>query len=823
MRILQNIPALQSYNALTKTNEALSKSINRLSTGLRINSAADDAAGLAISEKMRSQIRGLNQATRNAQDGISMIQTAEGALSESHSMLQRMRELAVQAANDTLTQEDRSYIQLEIDQLKDEITRISTTTQFNKKQLLDGSGGALWSTDNLDTKVIVNGGLREIDQFGQKSAREGNFKITIDSIPGQAQMQKTDIFKIKHPNVIMNVTLNKGAGFESVRVDNLPAGNYSVTADDTVAVAGAVHAAYFAKADQIIANSVGGSDLSPAATGQDLVEELLGITWADMGITDNQSILMEVVSVNTAAGAASVAFRVQIKSLSVDGELNSYNDSNFLVTTAGIAGSKSELGWDVAAANVGSFALVSGGDMMGLFTVGDKIVFNYSAEENADALAADTTITVSGQVNADWPEAWEQTVPTSAASTSYMQVPASYESKFNIRASAVQNGEIHFKQFYLNTQNGTYYEGSTVVNFNKDFTVPAAPTVGTTFEAAYIGQVAKGDVQLRDLDKFWDPNGKFLLDEAKQLSIIQGDGTKATFTIYSTDTLEDVRKKLNDTIALGLGQGKYSPESINNFVSFVEDSVPNGPESVEGTFIIRSLIPGSDGTLSFSGDEDIIRALSLNVIQESKESQFRVAVYDAHTGATVATNVKISGNTLYGVVAPNIDVRFDPMADIQAVWNPTTLGFDLISMAQEYSTIVHLCDNSTVFQIGANQSEDMSIDIGNMGAFALGVHNVNVSDRESAARALGKIDNAIGIVSRQRAKLGAYQNRLEYTISNLTTAATNTTASESRIRDADMAKEMMEFTKLNILSQAGNSMLAQANQLPQNVMALLRG
>ena len=120
MRILHNIPALQSYNALTKTNNSLSKSIERLSTGLRINGAADDAAGLAISEKMRAQISGLNQATSNAQDGISMIQTAEGALGETHSMLQRMRELAVQAANDTLTQEDRSYIQEEIDQLKEE-------------------------------------------------------------------------------------------------------------------------------------------------------------------------------------------------------------------------------------------------------------------------------------------------------------------------------------------------------------------------------------------------------------------------------------------------------------------------------------------------------------------------------------------------------------------------------------------------------------------------------------------------------------------------------------------------------------------------------
>ncbi|MDR1581256.1 MAG: flagellin, partial [Synergistaceae bacterium] len=228
MRVMHNIPSLQAYNALTATNTSLQKSINRLSTGLRINSAADDAAGLAISEKMRAQINGLDRATSNAQDGISMIQTAEGALSETHSILQRMRELSVQAANDTLTQEDRQYIQLEVDQLKEEITRIANTTQFNKKKLLDGSAAVLWSSDNLETKALIRGGLLQVDQFGQKSAVEGNFRISINATPGQAQIQKSDIFKIKHKNVIMGLSIDQNAGFEDIEVDNLPAGQYNI-------------------------------------------------------------------------------------------------------------------------------------------------------------------------------------------------------------------------------------------------------------------------------------------------------------------------------------------------------------------------------------------------------------------------------------------------------------------------------------------------------------------------------------------------------------------------------------------------------------------
>ncbi|WP_026702091.1 flagellin N-terminal helical domain-containing protein [Salibacterium aidingense] len=139
MIINNNIPALNTYRQLGINQNAMQASMEKLSSGLRINKAGDDAAGLAISEKMRGQIRGLDQASRNAQDGISMIQTAEGALNETHSILQRMRELAVQSANDTNTPEDRAELQKEVDQLSEEISRIGKTTEFNTQNLLDGS------------------------------------------------------------------------------------------------------------------------------------------------------------------------------------------------------------------------------------------------------------------------------------------------------------------------------------------------------------------------------------------------------------------------------------------------------------------------------------------------------------------------------------------------------------------------------------------------------------------------------------------------------------------------------------------------------------
>ncbi|WP_414733585.1 flagellin [Acetobacterium carbinolicum] len=165
MRINHNITALNTYNKLTANNQATSKSLEKLSSGLKINKAGDNAAGLAISEKMRGQIRGLDQASANSSDAISLVNTAEGALNETHSILQRMRELAVQSSNDTNTDADRAEIQKEVQQLSDEIDRISATTQFNTKNLLDGSmGKKVGVTANVYTNTaIVESGNTAID------------------------------------------------------------------------------------------------------------------------------------------------------------------------------------------------------------------------------------------------------------------------------------------------------------------------------------------------------------------------------------------------------------------------------------------------------------------------------------------------------------------------------------------------------------------------------------------------------------------------------------------------------------------------------------
>jgi len=200
MVVQHNMSAMNANRMLSGVSSAQSKSTEKLSSGYRINRAADDAAGLSISEKMRGQIRGLNQASTNAQDGISLIQTAEGALNESHSILQRMRELSVQAANGTETDDDREAVQNEIEQLQSELTRISDTTEFNTMKLLDGSLGSKSATS---TGAKLDGA--SIATFSATTMTSNSIKTDLSGLAGSTI---TDTFEIDGNT--FNVDWSKG-------------------------------------------------------------------------------------------------------------------------------------------------------------------------------------------------------------------------------------------------------------------------------------------------------------------------------------------------------------------------------------------------------------------------------------------------------------------------------------------------------------------------------------------------------------------------------------------------------------------------------------
>jgi flagellin len=207
MVVQHNMQAANANRMLGITVNSQSKSTEKLSSGYKINRAADDAAGLAISEKMRSQIRGLDKASSNAQDGISVVQTAEGALNEVHSMLQRMNELATQAANDTNTSQDRSQIQLEVDQLTSEIDRVQSTTQFNTMNLLDGS----FTNKNLQVGSLSGQAIvLSIGDMGSSAIGVSGLKVTSFASAGAAMKSiQTAIDKVSSQRATLGAVQNR--------------------------------------------------------------------------------------------------------------------------------------------------------------------------------------------------------------------------------------------------------------------------------------------------------------------------------------------------------------------------------------------------------------------------------------------------------------------------------------------------------------------------------------------------------------------------------------------------------------------------------------
>ncbi|WLR49258.1 flagellin [Halobacillus litoralis] len=255
MRINHNIAALNTHRQLSSANNANQNSMEKLSSGLRINNASDDAAGLAISEKMRGQIRGLEQAQTNAQDGISMIQTAEGALNETHDILQRMRELAVQSANDTNTDTDRGELQKEVDQLSKELTRIGDNTEFNTQNLLDGS---LKSTFQIGANEGQNLSLDVSDMRALSLGVVSDISTTIDSSIAAAPGTTSDVqdgtytvakdgdtYQLKDTDGNVVATGTDGKTFTGTGADNDGStfGDDAITLTDTAKIGGKVEIA----------------------------------------------------------------------------------------------------------------------------------------------------------------------------------------------------------------------------------------------------------------------------------------------------------------------------------------------------------------------------------------------------------------------------------------------------------------------------------------------------------------------------------------------------------------------------------------------------
>ena len=587
MIINHNIAALNTYRQLSSNNVMGQKSLEKLSSGLRINRAGDDAAGLAISEKMRAQIRGLDQAARNAQDGISMIQTAEGALNEVHAILQRMRELANQAANDTNVTVDRAEIQKEINQLTSEINRIGNTTEFNTQKLLNG-----------DMSVIEAG--TEVTKTNTKSATY------------------TPVFAL-------GTTWTNQDGKKPVISDG--GGNDNRIAFSAFDIDGTNKFSWDIKTDET-------NKITIERSGDD--------------------ILISIEATDTGGNKLSIS---NVK-MAYDGTNGKYvydaNGVKFEITAA-------------------EFKKFNDGGKLEI----DLSAYDAGGDGNVD-LTSQTVGTVSD---------YSQTL---VGGTTF----------------------------------GTFAEGIKVDITDAEWIdgVVGIKITGTGLEAA------NGTLKIELLDA----GGNALVSEEFTIATGAGNidydnhGISFTYTIGNTSKLE--LEMYFDTVTTT----ETTTETVDNSAKFQI---------------------GANTGQSMSVDINDMRSVALGV-----------------SSRTASATVTVKDN----------------------------MGNDI----QAYFTAVKTVTNGT-----NNKVEEYALD---------------VSTHEKATAAIKVINDAIEKVSTERSKLGAFQNRLEHTINNLGTSSENLTAAESRIRDVDMAKEMMEFTKMSILQQAAQAMLAQANQMPQGVLQLLR-
>lgn len=646
MRINTNLIAQNTYIQYTSNNNKIAKSVEKLSSGYAINSAADNAAGLSISEKMRAQIRGLEQASANAQDGISLIQTAEGALSSSTEILQRMREIAVQSASDTNENEiDREALQDEFIQLQAELDEISKTTTFNKKNLLDGSLAT--STAKLANVNLAKSGLSV--ELGKAAAGHYVFSVGIQQESAEITAQQATFIATSSSD-----SFTVGTVTNNLSPSSLANGNYTISAE------------YDEDNKQMIFTAV--SD-----KGQQFIAILSDSELAD--------------AFGTEGGVATLSFG--------NGEGN--NAFSFTLTPTS------------------TYDTTSASTMKTLAT------------DLADALKLSATGGVDGQ---------------DATYGVYAHLTGAESIKLEAGMSSVT------------------FSNGVKINF-RELTTSDIST-STSANIVYIDETSVDITQTVDGQPLTHTIDLSAILTAEQ----SGEGTVYSVTINGV-TYTYTQAAGDDSAAIIQG----IVDEINTSKPIAANGGPGG-----GTLEFTATVSGTEITLT-----------SDRTASETESLQ-----------ATLTISAYSEKATAYNY--------YD-------TFGSTPSEFDVVNKAGAGLT----------FQVGANEGDELTINVDKMDSTYLGVASAKVTTQEAASASITAVDKAINILSSQRAYLGAIQNRLEYKINNLEISTENLTSAESQIRDVDMAKEMTNFTNANILQQAATAMLAQANALPQNVLSLIGG
>ncbi len=752
LRINQNIVSLSTYSTLNQTAGRLEKSIEKLSSGMRINRAADDAAGLAISEKMRRQIRGLNRAVSNAQDAISMIQTAEGAMNETHSILHRMRELAIQSSNDTLTSGDRLEIQKEVVQLRDDLDRIARNTEFNTKKLLDGSQTALISASSATVDGIIT---------GNPSDASGDFSVSIALVKaGISEMQRSQIFVINDGTGELADGSTQLQSIAQFYNDN---GVFVLDSPLTLTLNGNSRSTSITLDAQMSLDNL-------AAAFQNAINSESGL-----GIENSRT-----ATVNTAqTQVAGLGGYIEITSGSI-GDLGSISicGNQSVVDALGMSISREAENNLCELISRDSF-----GNVRSVRTETDRAFgllngIDVQFDAQAAQIAGTTGLEAGIKITAVGGETFNMAIGTASVN---IVIASGYWTMGGLARSLnsqIENA-IPGAADLLGLE-ASVVEGEIRLSYTKPAT--AAETLATTIRLSNVDHSTVGFV-----------NGYFsgFVDGSKDVSRIEWGFS------HFVDT------------------AKYSLAAGGAVVVTVQDGIGLG--SAQITIISVILGVGSEQI----ADMKSFRLFQASVNQTLENATVAVRI-DQHGGAMAFTSLRVGSE--HETTRVNTSLVSLVMTSTITSFMANTFGLSEGTMkgAGDANFRMHIVNNQPQFQIGADQGQNMKIAIADMTAKALEVNRLDMTTVANAEKALGKINKAIDMVSSERSKLGSFQNRLEYAVNNLRATHTNLSAAESRIRDTDMASEMIEFTRNQIVSQSGTAMLAQANTLPQGVLQLLQ-
>ena len=761
-----------------RNQNALSSAIKNLSSGMQINAFKDNPSRMSISEKMRGFILGLQTSSQNAQDGISYLQTAEGATNEITSMLQRMRELAVEGANGVYTANDRLEIQKEIDQLKEEIDRISDTTQFNTKKLINGDSTGAWNVGNDKISAVING-----------TVADGNYDINVDVKPGQNQVQSTQIFSLREGELGAYIsdkgTTNIGSvsNPEDINMPNPASAGYTVTVsnptDGGVATATVTNSMTYVNSYQQEGSTMAFGNITAITTNESgyfLVEFPESNSQASAGATYR----VKFISAETGDEGAWVEYTTEDGKLTGDYNSNGFNLSFEIPMLAGATEVKG----------------------------GDKFLFNVS---DFKGVRNDNNLLGQGggalQVSANG-----VTGPTIVYSN-----PNSLTKEDN-QNGIEETNDVTVHIVSLDPKTGYVSQGEMTLGFEEK--VGGATLSGTTtINLRGEGQAATSTTKLSELANFVDENGVELFANTQELTIY-GNNNKVTIYLEGDDTLQDFVDKLTTAITKDLGMGSGLTEVDKRLVNFNEvEGVGFGV--VPGTMILQSALTGKTGELSFTGNQKLMDALGLETVQESSQNLQTITAKDNLTG--VVMGERVTSNSRVTDVIPGLDLIVDSRTGVDAVWNEGTgkIDFTPSNRLENKNLNIHVVDARTEIQVGTEKGEKLDVSLPALDTIALGIGNTNINTQDDAQRAITEIDNALTKVVSVRAKIGANINRLESTMNTLATAEENTVSSESRIRDTNIAKETTAMTAAQVAYQANISLLAQANQIPAIAMQLL--